>query len=95
MRSLSSKVRTTLVIQVWRSRSHQLRERNSNRRNRAGGKHHSDTRTAHLVFLVAKTTAHRDYPIIQGVTLIFSGVYVIVNLMVDLSYTLLDPRIRY
>jgi peptide/nickel transport system permease protein len=29
------------------------------------------------------------------VTLIFSGVYVIVNLMVDLSYTLLDPRIRY
>jgi peptide/nickel transport system permease protein len=29
------------------------------------------------------------------VTLIFSGVYVIVNLIVDLSYTVLDPRIRY
>ena len=37
----------------------------------------------------------RDYPIIQGVMLVFSGVYVLVNLMVDLSYTLLDPRIRY
>jgi peptide/nickel transport system permease protein len=37
----------------------------------------------------------RDYPIIQGVILIFSGVYVLINLAVDLSYTLLDPRIRY
>jgi peptide/nickel transport system permease protein len=37
----------------------------------------------------------RDYPIIQGVILIFSGVYVLVNLLVDMSYTLLDPRIRY
>ena len=37
----------------------------------------------------------RDYPIIQGVILIFSGVYVLVNLIVDMSYTLLDPRIRY
>jgi ABC-type dipeptide/oligopeptide/nickel transport system permease component len=39
--------------------------------------------------------AKRDYPIIQGVILLFSGVYVIVNLLVDLSYTVLDPRIRY
>jgi peptide/nickel transport system permease protein len=45
--------------------------------------------------LVVDAISQRDYPIIQGVTLIFSGVYVIVNLMVDLSYTLLDPRIRY
>jgi|SRR5579864_299252 len=37
----------------------------------------------------------RDYPIIQGVTLIFSAVYVLVNLAVDLSYALFDPRIRY
>ena len=37
----------------------------------------------------------RDYPIIQGVILIFSGVYVLVNLAVDLTYTVLDPRIRY
>jgi peptide/nickel transport system permease protein len=37
----------------------------------------------------------RDYPIIQGVILMFSFVYVVVNLLVDLSYTLFDPRIRY
>ena len=45
--------------------------------------------------LVVDAISQRDYPIIQGVTLIFSGVYVIVNLMIDLSYTLFDPRIRY
>jgi peptide/nickel transport system permease protein len=37
----------------------------------------------------------RDFPTIQGVILVFSGFYVLVNLLVDLSYTLLDPRIRY
>jgi peptide/nickel transport system permease protein len=37
----------------------------------------------------------RDYPVIQGVILVFSGVYVLVNLLVDLSYPLIDPRIRY
>lgn len=37
----------------------------------------------------------RDYPVIQGVILVFSGVYVLVNLLVDLSYALIDPRIRY
>jgi peptide/nickel transport system permease protein len=45
--------------------------------------------------LVVDAIAKRDYPIIQGVILIFSGVYVLVNLLVDLSYTLIDPRIRY
>ena len=45
--------------------------------------------------LVVDAISQRDYPIIQGVTLIFSGVYVMVNLIVDLSYTVLDPRIRY
>jgi peptide/nickel transport system permease protein len=45
--------------------------------------------------LVVDAISQRDYPIIQGVTLIFSGVYVIVNLIVDLSYTVIDPRIRY
>jgi peptide/nickel transport system permease protein len=45
--------------------------------------------------LVVDAISKRDYPIIQGVILLFSGVYVIVNLMVDLTYTLLDPRIRY
>jgi peptide/nickel transport system permease protein len=37
----------------------------------------------------------RDYPIIQGVVLIFSAVYVLINLAVDLLYTVLDPRIRF
>jgi peptide/nickel transport system permease protein len=37
----------------------------------------------------------RDYPVIQGVILVFSGVYVLVNLLVDLSYVFIDPRIRY
>jgi peptide/nickel transport system permease protein len=37
----------------------------------------------------------RDYPVIQGIVLMFSFLYVLVNLMVDLTYTLVDPRIRY
>ena len=37
----------------------------------------------------------RDYPVIQGVVLLFSFTYVLVNLGVDLIYTLIDPRIRY
>jgi len=37
----------------------------------------------------------RDFPTIQGVILFFSLVYVLVNLLIDLSYVLLDPRIRY
>lgn len=38
---------------------------------------------------------HRDYPVIQGVVLLTSAGYVLINLLVDLSYVLLDPRIRY
>ncbi len=37
----------------------------------------------------------RDFPLIQGITLFFSFVYVLINLLVDLSYLILDPRIRY
>ena len=37
----------------------------------------------------------RDYPTIQAVILLFSFTYVMINLAVDLTYTLLDPRIRY
>ncbi len=37
----------------------------------------------------------RDYPVIQGLVLMFSFVYVLVNLLVDISYTFLDPRIKY
>ncbi len=45
--------------------------------------------------LVVDAIQRRDYPIIQGVIILFSGIYVLVNLAVDLSYTLFDPRIRY
>ncbi|UIJ70467.1 ABC transporter permease [Aurantimonas sp. HBX-1] len=37
----------------------------------------------------------RDYPVIQGLILLTSGIYVLVNLAIDLSYAFLDPRIRY
>ena len=37
----------------------------------------------------------RDYPVIQGMILLTSFIYVAVNLLIDLAYTLLDPRIRY
>src|ERR1700738_1986917 len=37
----------------------------------------------------------RAYPVIQGIVLLFSFLYVLVNLMVDIAYTLVDPRIRY
>jgi len=45
--------------------------------------------------LVVDAISKRDYPIIQGVILVFSAVYVVINLVVDLSYTFIDPRIRY
>jgi peptide/nickel transport system permease protein len=45
--------------------------------------------------LVIDAILRRDYPIIQGVTLLFAFVYVLVNLGVDVLYTLFDPRIRY
>jgi peptide/nickel transport system permease protein len=45
--------------------------------------------------LTVDAILRRDYPVIQGVVLLFSFVYVLVNLAVDLIYTLFDPRIRY
>ena len=36
-----------------------------------------------------------DYPIIQGVLLVFSAIFVLINLLIDVLYTLLDPRIRF
>ena len=45
--------------------------------------------------LTVDAILRRDYPVIQGVILLFSFVYVLVNLAIDLLYTLFDPRIRY
>lgn len=37
----------------------------------------------------------RDYPTVQALILLFSVVYVVINLIIDVAYTILDPRIRY
>lgn len=45
--------------------------------------------------LTVDAILRRDYPVIQGVVLVLSAIYVLINLAVDLSYALFDPRIRY
>lgn len=45
--------------------------------------------------LTVDSILRRDYPVIQGIILVFSFVYVLINLLIDLSYTFVDPRIRY
>ena len=45
--------------------------------------------------LVLDAVLKRDYPIIQGLILLFSFVYIMINLLIDLAYTFFDPRIRY
>jgi peptide/nickel transport system permease protein len=45
--------------------------------------------------LTVDAILRRDYPIIQGVILLFSAAYVLINLLIDLSYMIFDPRIRY
>ncbi len=48
-----------------------------------------------LGLLTVDAVLNRDYPTIQAVILLFSVTYVMINLLVDVSYTFLDPRIRY
>ncbi|WP_447921691.1 ABC transporter permease [Achromobacter aegrifaciens] len=45
--------------------------------------------------LVIDAVQHHDYPVIQSVLLLSAGTYVLINLLIDLSYRLFDPRIRY
>lgn len=45
--------------------------------------------------LLVQAVARRDYPLIQGIVLIVAVAYVLINLLVDLVYALLDPRVRY
>jgi peptide/nickel transport system permease protein len=45
--------------------------------------------------LTVQAVGNRDFGVIQGVILLFSLTYVVVNLLIDLSYMLFDPRIRY
>lgn len=45
--------------------------------------------------LIVDSVLARDYPVVQGTILFFSFIYVFVNLLIDLAYVALDPRIRY
>ena len=45
--------------------------------------------------LTVDPVLRRDYPVIQGIILVFSGLYVLVNLIIDLLYVALDPRLRF
>ncbi|ANF57334.1 ABC transporter permease [Halotalea alkalilenta] len=45
--------------------------------------------------LIVDAVLARDYPVIQGLILLTSGLYVVINLLIDLSYAATDPRIRY
>jgi peptide/nickel transport system permease protein len=45
--------------------------------------------------LTADAILRRDYPVIQGIVLLFSISYVLINLAIDMLYPLFDPRIRY
>jgi peptide/nickel transport system permease protein len=45
--------------------------------------------------LAVNALANRDYPVVQGVVLVSALVFVVINLVVDLLYSVLDPRIRY
>jgi peptide/nickel transport system permease protein len=45
--------------------------------------------------LLVQAVSRRDYPVVQGVVLVIAGVYVVINLLVDLVYGALDPRVRY
>jgi peptide/nickel transport system permease protein len=44
--------------------------------------------------LIVESVFTRDYPLVQGVVLITASSYVLINLLVDVSYTVLNPRIR-
>ena len=45
--------------------------------------------------LIVSAVLRRDYPVIQGALLIISGLYVLINMAVDLLYAVVDPRVRY
>ena len=44
--------------------------------------------------LAVNAVFRRDYPIILGTTIFFSAIYIIVNLIIDILYSVIDPRIR-
>ena len=45
--------------------------------------------------LLIQGILNRDYPVVQGAILVISAIFVFSNLLVDMLYTMIDPRIRY
>ncbi|MBX6755326.1 MAG: ABC transporter permease subunit, partial [Thermorudis peleae] len=45
--------------------------------------------------LLIDSVAARDYPVVQALTLVFALLVILVNLLTDLLYSFLDPRVRY
>jgi peptide/nickel transport system permease protein len=45
--------------------------------------------------LAVEAISNRDFPVVQGVVLVAATIYVLINILVDISYAVLDPRIRY
>ena len=46
-------------------------------------------------FLLIKSTFARDYPMVQGLVLMFASLVILVNLLTDVTYAALDPRVTY
>jgi peptide/nickel transport system permease protein len=45
--------------------------------------------------LVVQAIGQRDFPVVQGAVLLLALLFSVVNVVVDLTYALIDPRIRY
>lgn len=45
--------------------------------------------------LLTESLFARDYPVVQGLVLVYAGLFIVLNFLVDISYTYIDPRIRY
>jgi peptide/nickel transport system permease protein len=45
--------------------------------------------------LAYEAVMYRDFPMIQGLIIVFVGLYIVFNLLIDISYAYLDPRVRY
>jgi peptide/nickel transport system permease protein len=44
--------------------------------------------------LVVSAVTRRDYPVIQGALLVVAAIYVVINFLIDLLYTVVDPRVK-
>jgi len=45
--------------------------------------------------LIVQGILARDYPVVQGTMLLFGFAFVLINILVDIIYTIVDPRVRY